>query len=145
MLPKMVAQAGNVSGVEKIDGAAKYRVFDSLMMRQVELIGERGSFDMAFQASPTGESRLASDGQLGVAQAKLSAENFGVRGALEARVKLTNQLSRGWIAGGFRLQQIFGLILEMVQTGIGRQRAYRHGELPFLSPRSACAGQKVSS
>jgi hypothetical protein len=57
-------------------------------------------------------------------------------------MKFPNALRRSGIAGGMFLQQVFGLILEMVEVGIRWEAAYRHGELPFMRPRSALTGRK---
>ena len=60
-------------------------------------------------------------------------------------MKLPNTLSHGGIAGLVPLTQILGLIFEMVEAGLGRETLNWHIELPFVSPRSAYDGQKVSS
>ena len=40
------------------------------------------------------------------------------------------------------LEQVLGLILEVVEVGIGWEASYRHDELPFVCPRSALTGRK---
>jgi len=49
---------------------------------------------------------------------------------------------RHWIAGSLSLQQVFRLLLEMVEVGIRWEAFDRHDELPFVRPRSAFAGRK---
>ena len=44
-----------------------------------------------------------------------------------------------------RLEQIFGLMFEVVKVGIGWKRMDWHGELPFYAPEVRIDGQKVSS
>ncbi len=44
-----------------------------------------------------------------------------------------------------RLQQVLGLVFEVIEIWIGGKRAYRHGELPFVGPEVRIDGQKVSS
>ena len=36
------------------------------------------------------------------------------------------------------LQQVLRLMLEMIDIRIRGEASYRHGELPFVGPRSAC-------
>jgi len=57
-------------------------------------------------------------------------------------MKFPDALGRSCIAGGMFLQQVFGLILQMIEVGIGGEASYRHGELPFRVPRSALTGRK---
>jgi hypothetical protein len=57
-------------------------------------------------------------------------------------MKFPDALRGPGIAGGMFFQQVFGLILEMVEVGIRWEASYRHGELPFMAPRSAFAGRK---
>ena len=51
------AQSCHVPGIDKIHGASKNGVFNSFMVGQIQLIGERGFFDMPFQARPSWEIR----------------------------------------------------------------------------------------
>jgi hypothetical protein len=60
-------------------------------------------------------------------------------------MKFSPLLRHGWDAGRMILQQIFGLIFQMVEVWIRGEASNWHGELPFVSPRSAFDGQKVSS
>jgi hypothetical protein len=41
------------------------------------------------------------------------------------------------------LEQVPGLILEVIEVGIRREASYRHNELPFVCPRSALMGRKL--
>jgi len=97
---------------------------------------------MPFQPSPALKPSFAGDGELGIAELEMRVEDFGVRGASEPRMKFPDALGRSGIAGGVFFQQVFGLILEMIEVGIRWEAAYRHGELPFMRPRSALAGRK---
>src|ERR1700733_9599445 len=98
---------------------AKCIVFNSFLVRQIELIGQSRLFNMPFQPRPTQEAGLASNSELGVAELKLRVKNIGVRSPTEPRMELPNALGRCRIAGGMFLQQIFRLILEMIEIGMG--------------------------
>ena len=141
LIPK-VSQSGDITGIKKLHGAAKCDVFNSLMVRQIELIGERGPFNMPFQFGPARKSMFASDGELRVAEAERGVENFNVRGMDETRKKFPEALRGVLIASSMRLEQVFSLILEMTEVGIRWEAFYRHDELPFVSPRSAFTGRK---
>jgi hypothetical protein len=112
------------------------------MVRQVQLIRESRFIDMSLQSCPTGKSSLASDGELRVAEAQPGGEDFSVRGLAQARMKFPDSLGRFGHAGRVVLQQVLGLVFEMIEVGIRWQASYRHSELPFVSPRSAFAGRK---
>src|ERR1700690_713369 len=60
-------------------------------------------------------------------------------------MKFPGPLGGSQVAGRVVAQQVFGLILQMIEVGIGGEASYRHDELPFVGPRSAFDGQKVSS
>jgi hypothetical protein len=86
------AQTSGISGIEQINRAAKNVIFDSVMVRQVELIRERGSFNVPFQSRPTGKAVFAGDGELRVAQTEMSGEDLIICGFTQARMKLTDSL-----------------------------------------------------
>jgi hypothetical protein len=67
----------------------------------------------------------------------VSGENFSVRSAVESGMKFPDALGCFRIARGMALEQVFGLMLEMIEIGIGREALYRHNELPFGRPMSA--------
>ena len=58
-----------ITCIEKVHGTTKSGVFNSLVVRQIQLIGERRLFNMPFQPCPTRKSILASDCELCVAKA----------------------------------------------------------------------------
>ncbi len=60
-------------------------------------------------------------------------------------MKLANPLRHLWRTSGMRFEQVFGLMLEMIEVGIWGKRMDRHGELPFYAPEVRIYGQKVSS
>jgi hypothetical protein len=61
---QMGTQTCCIARVEKIHSAAKEYVFNSLMMGQIQLIGERWFFNMRFQSCPALKSGFASDCEL---------------------------------------------------------------------------------
>src|SRR5271169_2757669 len=65
MLLQITTQSCRVPCVNKIDGTAKNRVFDSFMVGEIQ-IGR--FFDMLFQPRPALETRLTSDGELRIAE-----------------------------------------------------------------------------
>src|ERR1035438_5915752 len=138
-------QSCGVPCIQKFHGAAKRVVFNALMMRQIQFVGEGGFFNMPLQPRPAREPSLARDGGLCVAELELGVEDFRIRRLSESRMKFSQLLRKGWKAGSMILEQIFRLIFQMVEVGIRWEASYRHGGLPFVSPRSACDGQKVSS
>jgi hypothetical protein len=58
------------------------------------------------------------------------------------RVKLAELGDRGGIAGVDRAEQIFGLVLELVQVGNDGQATSGHDEPPRKCPGSACVGRQ---
>src|ERR1700722_2605016 len=130
----MCSQAFYVTRIDEIDRAAKIRVRDALVMRQVKPVGFQRLFDATLEARPAGESVLPGDRELGVAQAELNHEDLIVAGAAKLRMKLTQQLGRRECMCCVRFNQVFGLIFEVTEVGIGWELSYRHGELPFVCP-----------
>ena len=61
---------------------------------------------------------------------------------MEARMKFPDSLRCTRVARGMFFQQVFGLVLEVIEVGVGWEASYRHGELPFKRPRSAFTGRK---
>src|ERR1035438_7817190 len=115
------------------------------MVRQLQSIGERWFFNVRLQSCPAGKPSLASDGELRIAQLQRCSEDLRVRGAAVTRMKLPDPLGCSGSAGFLLLEQVFGLIPEVIEVGIRGEASYRHNELPFVCPRSAFDGQKVSS
>src|SRR5215472_9605694 len=142
MLLQVNAQTGCVSLIQKIYGAAEPGIFNSLVVWQIQLIGASWFFNMPLQPRPAGEAGLTRDGELGIAQAQPGREDLGVSGPAHARMKFPDSLRGFGKAGVMISEQVLGLILQMIKVGIGWQASYRHNELPFLRPRSACMGRK---
>jgi hypothetical protein len=72
----------------------------------------------------------------------LSGENLGVCGSFESWMKFPDALRRSCVVGGMFLQQVFGLVFEVIEIRIRWEASDRHGELPFVCPRSALKGRK---
>ncbi len=94
MLLQITTQSGHVPCVNKTHGTAKNRVFDSFVMRHIQLIGQRRFFNMPFQSCPALKTRFTSDGELRIAELQVSPEDFGIRGAMESRMKFPDALCR---------------------------------------------------
>jgi len=94
MLPQVSAQTCYIAGIEKFHAPAKCGVLNPLVVRQMQLIGERRLFDVSFQPSPTGKPGLARNGELRIAEAQVRIEDFGIGRASEARVKFSYPLRR---------------------------------------------------
>src|SRR5580704_17784529 len=100
----MRAQSCHVACVEKIHSVSKYSIFNSLMMRQVELVRQGWFLDVLFQSRPTRESILSRDCELRGTEAQLSVEDFIVRSPEESRMKLPEPLGYSRIAGSVPLE-----------------------------------------
>jgi len=94
---------------------------------------------------PNWESHARGRWSLRVVQTKGRTEDVGVGSMAETRMELSDLLGSVWKTRGVFSEQIFGLMLEMIEVWIGGEASYRHNELPFVCPGSACNGQKVSS
>jgi hypothetical protein len=145
MLIQVCTQTRHVTCIEELHGMAKCRIFNSLLVRQIQSIGERWFFNVPFQPRPAGKSMFAGDCKLCIAEAELCVEDFSVRGPVETRMEFPEPLGRCLVAGIMILEQVFRLISEVIEVGIRWEASYRHDELPFVCPRSAIYGQKVSS
>ncbi len=97
MFVQVGAQAFGIAGVQKLHGTAKCGVFDSLVVGQIQVVGEGRFFDVPLQARPTRESTLASNGELRVAETELSGEDFSVSGLRVTWVKLSDSLGHFWV------------------------------------------------
>src|SRR5258708_17142848 len=97
---------------------------------------------MPFESCPAWKSSLAGDYELRVTKLQVLRENVIVRGAMEARMRFPDALRRSRVARSMLLQQVFGLVLEMIEIGIRWEASYWHDELPFVCPRSALKGRK---
>jgi hypothetical protein len=93
-------QASYVTFVDEFDGTTKCCIFDPLLVRQVQAIGERWFFNVAFQPRPTRKSIFAGNCELRVTEAKVGVEDFGVRSATETRMKFPDSLGCPRTMGG---------------------------------------------
>ena len=62
---------------------AKCCIFNPLLVRQIQSIGERWFFNVPFQPRPARKSIFAGDCKLRVTEAELGVEDFSVRGPTE--------------------------------------------------------------
>ena len=92
MLIQVRAQTNYVTCIEEFYGTAEYCIFDPLLVRQIQSIGERWSLNVPFQPRPARESVFAGDGKLRVTEAELGDKDFSVRGTAETRVKFPDPL-----------------------------------------------------
>ena len=102
MLLQVRTQTGCVTGIDQIHSVAKNRIFDSFMVRQIQLIRQRRFFDMPFESCPAWKSSLAGDYELRVTKLQVLRENVIVRGAMEARMKFPDALRRSRVARSMR-------------------------------------------
>jgi len=58
---RLRAQTNYITRIKKFHGTAKCCIFNSLLVRQIQPIGERWVFNMSFQPRPARESILAGD------------------------------------------------------------------------------------
>jgi hypothetical protein len=145
MLMQVGPQTSRVTCIEEFDGAAKCSIFNPLLVRQIQLIGERWFFNVPLQPRPARKSIFAGNGKLRITETELGVEDFSVRGPAETWVEFPDALGYPRSAGGTLFQQVLGLMLEMIEVRIRWEASYRHDELPFVCPSSAVYGQKVSS
>jgi hypothetical protein len=92
MLMQVCAQISCVTCIEEFHGMAKRCIFNPLLVRQIQSIGERWFFNVPFQPRPARKSVFAGDGKLRVTKAQLTLEDFSVRGPMETRVKFPDPL-----------------------------------------------------
>jgi hypothetical protein len=142
MLFQVSPQTSGIACIEKMDGPAKQGVLNSLMVRQLRLIGWCWFLNTGFQARPTWKSILTGNCELCICEAESSGKDFSIAGANERWMKLSDPLSHLKVAGSMAFQQVFCLILEMVKTGIRREVSHWHDELPFLCPGPHIEGRK---
>src|SRR5271166_3652813 len=69
MLVQVGTQTRDVTRIQKFHRATKRHVFNSLMMRQIQLIRERWLSNVLFQSRPAPKSILSSDCELRVTEA----------------------------------------------------------------------------
>ena len=93
MLIQVRAQTSHVTRIEQVHCAAKCWIFNSLLVRQIQLIGRRRLFDVTLQSRPARKSMLAGDGKLRVTETEMGVEDFSIRGPMETRMKFSDPLS----------------------------------------------------
>jgi hypothetical protein len=86
------AQTNYIAGIEEFHGATKWCIFNSLLVRQIQSIGERWFFDVTFQPRPARKSIFAGDCKLRVTEAEMGVEDLSVRGPAESWVKFPDPL-----------------------------------------------------
>jgi hypothetical protein len=123
------AQAFRIAGVEQFHGAAKVRVFDALVVRFLQAIGERRHFDMRLQPWPACKTVFASNSELRIAEGEVGLEDLVVGGVGESRMKLAEPLRCCSIARSMILQEILRLVLEVVEVGMGREALDGHANV----------------
>lgn len=77
---KVRAQTGYVTCIEEIHATAKCYIFNSLLVRQIQSIGERWFCNVSLQSRPTRKSIFAGDRKLRVTEAEPGVEDFSVCG-----------------------------------------------------------------
>ena len=100
---------------------------------------------MTLEPSPAGEAVFACDGKLRITQAEMGGEDLLVGCAATFGMKFSQPLRTADFFCGVVSEKIFRLVLKVIETWIGGKRFRRHAELPFVCPRSALNGLKVSS
>ncbi len=100
MLIQVGMQASYVTFVDEFDGTAKCCIFNPLLVRQIQAIGDRWFFNVAFQPRPARKSIFAGNCELRVTEAKVGVEDFGVCSATETRMKFPDSLGCPRTMGG---------------------------------------------
>jgi hypothetical protein len=100
MLIQLPTQTNYVSRIKKLYGSTKCCIFNSLLVRQIQPIGQRWFFNVPFQSRPAWKSILAGDCKLRVTESELSLEDFGIFGPTETWVKFPEPLGYVRSAGG---------------------------------------------
>ncbi len=124
---------------------AKERIFDSFVVGKSDAIAQSGLFDMTPEPGPTGETVFVRDCELRGAEAEMGCEDFLVCCAAKIRMEFPKPLRTAELSCGVLPEKIFRLVLEVVEIRICGKAFDRHGELPFVCPKSALNGLKVSS
>jgi len=118
MLIQMCLQTCDIPSIEKINGPAKQDVLDSLRARELESIGWSWFFNVGFQTGPAWKSMFAGDRKLSIGKAQWRGEDFRVGGIVEAGVEFADALSCFEVVRDMTLAEVFGLVFEVVKTGI---------------------------
>ena len=99
MLLEMRPQTSYIAGVDQLHGPAKCGVFNALMMRQIQTVGEHGLFNVPLQPCPTRKAGLARDDKLRVCKAKVHSKDFVIGCTGKSRMKFPDPLGHSWIGG----------------------------------------------
>jgi hypothetical protein len=81
-------------------GTVKCCIFNPLLVRQIQSIGEHWFFDVSLQPRPARKSIFAGDCKLRVTEAESGVEDFSVCGQTEAWVKFPEPLGYFESSGG---------------------------------------------
>src|ERR1700741_2652662 len=127
----MCAKPLYIARIDQVNRTPESRVFNSLVMRQHDLIARLGLLNAPLQSGPTRISALAGYGKLRIAQTELGAKDGSIRRFCPPWMKFPEPLGRGRAARTMFLQQVFPLIFEVLEIRIFRKRSYRHTN--FLS------------
>src|SRR5260370_38350778 len=103
-----------VTCIDEFHSTAKCCIFNPLLVRQIQSIGERWFFNVPFQPRPARKSIFAGDCKLRVTEADLGVEDFSVRGSAEKRGKFPYPLGYSRRLGGTLFSQVLRLILAMI-------------------------------
>jgi len=95
-----------VTCIEEFHGTAKCCIFNPLLVRQIQSIGE-GRFSMCRFSLANSESIFAGDCKLRVTEAKWGVEDFSVRGPAKSWVKFPDSLGYSRSAGGTLFSKSF--------------------------------------
>jgi hypothetical protein len=142
MLLEMRTQTRRIAGVKKLHRETKRRILNSFVMRQADLSSERWPLDMRLQSDPTRESMLTSNRHLRVAELERGLEDLSIGRTRKPWMKLSNLLRGERIVLSVTTEQILGLMLEVVEVGLGWELSNWHGELPLVCPGPRFAGRK---
>jgi hypothetical protein len=100
MLIQVRAQTNYVTCIEEFHGTVKCCIFNPLLVRQIQSIGERWFFNVPLQPRPARKSIFASDCKVRVTEAELGVEDFSVCGPTETWVKFPDPLGYFESVGG---------------------------------------------
>src|SRR5450755_4736071 len=115
MEAQMTAQAVDVARIEHVDRATKVGVLDPLVLRQIQ-IAAVWIYEVRSKSGPACESMLAGDSDLRIAQRELRGTDVGIGGFTKARMEFPDPLACVECASCVRSQQIFCLVLEMIEV-----------------------------
>ncbi len=121
----------HVSRIQKMHGTAKRGVLNSLLEWKAKVVCRCRLLYPTFQFRPVRKSPLAGNCKLRVGQAKLRIEDCRIGRALKSRMKFPDSPGHLRITFGARLEQVLGLVLEMIEVRVGRKWFYGHTRIRF--------------